>query len=128
MGRAKQLTMEEKTRIMCWGAEGVTPKDIAHRLGRNAATIRKHLAVLRDLPPNATPPPPKPRSGRPCSTSTRQDTRLINYVQRYPLKTARQLQKEVPGWRQVAVRTIQKRLQRKLGLSSLRAAKKPNSY
>jgi transposase len=46
-------------------------------------------------------------------------------VEQNPFKSARQLKKEVAGWGDVSVRTIQDRLQRKLGLPSRRAAKKP---
>ena len=42
-----------------------------------------------------------------------------------PFKSARELKKDVPGWSDVSVRTIQHRLQKQLGLPSRRAAKKP---
>jgi DNA-binding NarL/FixJ family response regulator len=65
MGKAKQLSLEEKNKIMCWAAEGVKTKQIATRLGCSERAIRMHLSVLKSLLPNATPPPPKARSGRP---------------------------------------------------------------
>ncbi len=100
-------------------------KEIASRLGRSERVVRIHLSVLKKLPPNAPPPPPKPRSGRPSKTSKTQDQRLKAYVEKYLFKSARQLKNEVVGWADVSVRTIQERLQKKLGLPSRRAAKKP---
>jgi hypothetical protein len=74
--------------------------------------------VLKKLPPNASPPPPKARSGCPGKTSKTQDQRLKAYVEKYPFKLARQLKNKVLGWADVSVRTIQERLQKKLGLLS----------
>ncbi len=70
-------------------------------------------------------PPQKARSGRPSKTSKAQDQRLKAYVEKYPFKSARELKNEVVVWADVSVRTIQERLQKKLGLPSRRAAKKP---
>jgi hypothetical protein len=84
-----------------------------------------HLSVLKSLPPNATPPPPKARSGRPSKTNFRQDLRLKRYVEKFPFKSARELKNEVQGWHDVSVRTIQEWLQKRMGLPSRRAAKKP---
>jgi transposase len=125
MPRGRQLSIEEKTKIMCWGGEGIKAKEIASRLGRTERAIYVHLRALKELPPKATPPPPRGRSGRPSKTTTIQDIRLKNYVQKNPFKSARQLKNEVPGWGDISVRTIQHRLQKKLGLPSRRAAKKP---
>ena len=125
MGKRSQLSIEEKTRILCWRAAGVTAKEMGERLGRNAMTIRRHIAAMKDLPSSATPPPAAARSGRPRVTSVPQDLRMKSYVQKNPFKTAKQLRKEVPGWGNVSVRTIQDRLKRELGLPARRAAKKP---
>ena len=116
MGKRSQLSIEEKTRILCWRAAGVTAKEMGERLGRNAMTIRRHIAAMKDLPSSATPPPAAARSGRPRVTSVPQDLRMKSYVQKNPFKTAKQLRKEVPGWGNVSVRTIQDRLKRELGL------------
>ena len=39
MGKRSQLSIEEKTRILCWRAAGVTAKEMGERLGRNAMTM-----------------------------------------------------------------------------------------
>ena len=122
MGKRSQLSIEEKTRILCWRAAGVTAKEMGERLGRNAMTIRRHIAAMKDLPSSATPPPAAARSGCPRVTSVPQDLRMKSYVQKNPFKTAKQLRKEVPGWGNVSVRTIQDRLKRELGLPARRAA------
>ncbi len=122
MPKAKQFS---QTKIMCWAAAGTTTKEIAARLGRSERATRTHIAALKNLPVNSSPPPTAARSGRPSKTSTTQDRRLKSYVEQNPFKSARQLKKEVAGWGDVSVRTIQDRLQRKLGLPSRRAAKKP---
>ncbi len=80
--------------------------------------MRNHLSVLKKLPPNASPPLPKARSGRPSKTSKTQDHRLKAYVEKYLFKSARQLKNEVVGWDDVSFRTIQEWLQKKLGLPS----------
>jgi transposase len=53
--------------------EGVVAKEIAKRLNRNAAAVRKVTAANRDLKPFSTPPPPKKRSGRPRMMANRED-------------------------------------------------------
>jgi hypothetical protein len=74
--------------------------------------------VLKKLPPNGSPPPPKAKSGRPSKTFKAQDQRLKAYVEKYPFKLARQLKIKVVDWADVSVRTLQKQLQKKLGLPS----------
>jgi hypothetical protein len=77
-----------------------------------------HFSVLKKLPPNASPPPPKSRSGHPSKTSKTKDQRLKAYVDKYPFKWARRLKNEIVGCADVSVRTIQEGLQKKLGLPS----------
>ena len=125
MGKGMQLSLEEKTKIMCWSEIGMTNTEIAERLGRSVVTIRLHRRLLKDLPPNAPSPPPRPRSGRPRISSPRRDARLKKYVELNPAKTAKELKKEVFGWDDKSVRFIQKKLQKELGLPSRCAAKKP---
>ncbi len=91
MWKEKQFLTEDKSKIMCWGEIRIKSKEIAARLGRRERAVWIHLSVLKKLPPNASPPPPKARSGRPSKTSKAQDQRLKAYVEKYPFKSARQL-------------------------------------
>lgn len=125
MPKAKQFDVGEKSKIMAWFWEGVTAKEIAKRLSRNAAAVRKIIAANRDLPQHATPPPAKKRSGRPRNATPTQEERLRRYVLRFPFKTARELKKEVAGWQDKSVRNIQRVCQKRLCLPSRCAAKKP---
>ncbi len=104
---------------------GNTAKDIAKILGRHPASIRKHIAVFKSLPPNELPPPPTKRSGKKRLSNDRLDNRLRHYVQQFPFKTAKELKNEVPGWENMSVRYIQKTLQKRLGLPARKPAKKP---
>jgi hypothetical protein len=118
MQKGKQFSTEEKSKIMCWGGFGINSKEIAAKLGRRERAVWNHLSVLKKLPPNASPPPPKARSGRPIKTSKTQDQRLKAYVEKYLFKSAQQLKNEMVGWDDISVRTIQELLQKKLGLPS----------
>ncbi len=118
MQKGKQFSTEEKSKIMCWGEIGINSKEIAARMGRRERAVRNHLSVLKKLPPNASPPPPKARSGRPIKTSKTQDQRPKAYVEKYLFKWARQRKNEVVGWDDVSVLAIQEWLQKKLGLPS----------
>jgi hypothetical protein len=73
------------------GGEGIKAKKIASRLGHIKRAFYAHLRTLKNLLPNAMPPPPQARSGRPSKTSTIHDRRLKDYVQKNPFKSARQL-------------------------------------
>jgi hypothetical protein len=84
------------------------------------------VAALKDLPINFMPPPAAAQSGRPSKTSTTQHRRLKSYLKQYTFKSARQLKNEVAGWADVLVRTIQDRLQKKLGLPLAFARKYKN--
>lgn len=125
MGRKKDISLEEKTRIVCWAQEGVKTTEIAARLGRHPAAVRKHLAVLRKQPENAPPPPPKHKSGRPSKATAVMKESLRREVLNCPFKTARELKNDVPGWSDISVRRIQHILQKELDLPARRAAKKP---
>lgn len=125
MPRAKQMTQVEKTQIKCWSDEGVSAKDIAGRLGRHAATVRRAVASMQGLSLSAVPPPAGKRSGRPKITSTRQDFRLKRYIMANPFKTAKEIKREVPGFEDVHVRTIQRTLLKRLQMPSRNAAAKP---
>ncbi len=109
MGKRKQFSTEEKSKVMCWGEIRIKSKEIAARLGRRERADWIHLSVLKKLPPNGSPPPPKARSGRPSKAS--QDQRLKAYVEKYPFKLARQLKNQVVCWADFLVRTLQKQLQ-----------------
>jgi transposase len=125
MPRGKQFDAAEKAKIMAWFYENVAPKEIAARLKRDVTAIRKIIRDNKTLPPSATPPPPKKRTGRPSLSSFRQQERLRRYVLRFPFKTGRELKAEVQGWSNLSVRTIQRVCKDKLGLPSRCAAKKP---
>jgi hypothetical protein len=87
--------------------------------------MHTHITALKNLPVSSSQLPPVARPGCPSKTSTIQDRRLKSYVKQNPFKSACQLKNEVAGWADVSVRTFQDRLQKKLGLPSRRAAKKP---
>ena len=57
-------------------------KEIAMRLKRNAAAVRKVIATNRDLPPFTSPPPPKKRSGRPRMMTAKKEERLHKFLLR----------------------------------------------
>ena len=125
MPRAKQFSAVEKTQIQCWHHEGISSKEIAGRLGRNAAAVRKFVAAVRDLPANVLPPAAVKRSGRPRLATSKAESRLKLYVQKYPFKTVKELKREVHGWHAASVRRIQKTLKERLGLPARSAATKP---
>ncbi len=85
------MSLEEKTKIMCWAAEGVKTKQIAARLAFCERPICMHLDFLKSLQQNATPLLPQTRFGCPSKTNRTQDLRLMNYVEKNPFKTAKEL-------------------------------------
>ncbi len=109
--KSKDMSIENKAKIMCL-AEKIPRKEIAARLGIHPSTIRGHLAVLRELPPTASPLANKQRSGHPRIAKFVQETRLRNYVLRQPFKTAREIKKEVTSQGNKQVRFIQKTRQK----------------
>jgi hypothetical protein len=117
-GKRKQFSTEEKSKVMCWEENRIRSKEIAARLGIRERAFWIHLSVLKKLLPDASPPLPKARSGRPSNTSKTQDQRLKAHVKKYPFKSAQQLKNEVVGWAEVSDRTIQEQLQKTLGLPS----------
>jgi DNA-binding CsgD family transcriptional regulator len=54
MPRAKQFSLEEKTKIICWAAAETTTKEIAASLGRSNRTTLTHIAALKNLLVNST--------------------------------------------------------------------------
>jgi len=127
MGAKKNFSLEELTSLKCCLQDGMRTSEIAARLGRSEVGVRMQARRLKSLPPNASLLPPKATTGRPTKTSKVQDERLKKYVLEHPLKTARQLKNEVPGWSEVSVRTIQSRLQKKLDVPARRDVKNPLS-
>ena len=125
MPKGKQFDVVEKAKVLAWHGEGVSTKEIAARLGRHIRSIQVIIKANRDLPPTATPPPPKRRSGRPRITTAVQDERLRRHVLAFPFHTAKELKRMVEGWSHVSVRRIQAICQKRLGLPSRCAAKKP---
>ena len=86
IGKGKHFSTEEKSKIMCWGDIEIKNKEIAARLGRRERAVWMHFSVLKKLLPNASPPPPKSRSGHPSKTSKTQDHRLKAYIEKCPFK------------------------------------------
>ena len=125
MPRGKQFDVGEKTIIMTLFTEGVAPKEIAMRLKRNTAAVRKVITAYRDLPAFTSPPPPKKRSGRPRMMTAKKEERLRKFLLRNPFKTAKEVKAELPGWGNASVRLIQKTSQTRLKMPSRSAAKKP---
>jgi hypothetical protein len=125
MGKRKDITVEEKTKILCWKEEGVSTADIAARLGRHPAAIRKQYAILKNLPPMTPPSSIKKRLGGITKISFAMKNRLRQAVLKHPFKSAKELKKDVPGWDKISVHMIQHVLQKQLGLPSRVAAKKP---
>jgi transposase len=125
MPPTKEISFGEKVNIKHWFEQGMSTKEIATKLGRHLASIRKHVAVIKTLPPTDLPPPPMKRSGRKKLSDDRLEKRLRQYVMQFPFKTAKELKNEVPGWENMTVRYIQKTLQKRLGLPARNAAKKP---
>ena len=125
MPRGKQYTIDEKAKIQAWMAEDLTFLEMASRLKRDVSGVRKMAASLRQLPVDATPPPAKARSGRPRVTTPRQDEKLRQFIYKCPFKTAKEVKREVPGYRKLSVRRIQAILKERLKIPSRAAAAKP---
>ena len=118
MPRGKQYTIDEKAKIQAWMAEDLTFLEMASRLKRDVSGVRKMAASLRQLPVDATPPPAKARSGRPRVTTPRQDEKLRQFIYKCPFKTAKEVKREVPGYRKLSVRRIQAILKERLKIPS----------
>jgi hypothetical protein len=125
MGRKSDISLEEKIKIGCWVDEGIITAEIAARLGRHPAAIRKHIAVFKKMPKNALPTPTTKRKGRISKISVRMKERLMIFASRQPFKSARELKNKVMGWGDISVRRIQFILQKELKMPSRVAAKKP---
>jgi transposase len=105
--------------------EGIKTAEIAARLGRHPAAVRKHIAAFKKLPPTTPPFSFKKRPGPKSKIDIRMKDRLRRYVSQFPFKTAKELKNEVGGWSNISVRIIQHVLQKQLGLPSRKASKKP---
>lgn len=124
MGR-KKLTMEEKARALALIEQGMPVKHVAAELNVSRVSLFKLKKSAASLP-TGTLPPRKLGCGRKRKTSERTDKMLVREVKQNPSITAAELKKKHPDLLQdVAVRTLQHRLQKDLGLPCRRAAKKP---
>jgi hypothetical protein len=47
MGKGKQFSTEEKSKIMCWGEIRIKNKEIVARLGPRERAVWIHLSVLK---------------------------------------------------------------------------------
>ena len=124
MGK-KRITDDMKRAILELHKEGKSYGEIAARLDVGKATVHLWVTRARELPEGVIPPIPKPK-GRPRLTSPQTDRMLRRRVLESPSISARELRTENPGTlKDVALRTIQHRLQKHLKLPTRRPAAKP---
>ncbi len=64
MPPTKEISYGEKVTIRHMFGLGIPAKEIGAKLGRHPALIRKHIAIIKTVPPNELLPPPKKRPGR----------------------------------------------------------------
>jgi hypothetical protein len=128
MLRGKQFDIVEKAKdfglAFCWPI----CKEIAGKLKRHDASIRKVICDNKALPEDALPSAPKRRSGRPRIMEHGHEERLRFYLLWFPFKTAKELKAEVPGCAKLSVSQIQLICQKRLALPSRCAAKKALAY
>ncbi len=115
MGKIKDISPEEKTRMQCWLHKGVKNTEIAARLGRHPGM----------LTPKTPPTPAKCRPGPKGEETARMVNRQALYVKRNSFKTGCELRNEEFGWSHVLVRRIPENLLKKLYLPFCVAAEKP---
>ncbi len=108
---------------MTWFCEGVTTKEIASRLTKNVSEVTKIIRENKTLPPAATPP--TPQEAVPVSPVQWPSAKIIGCTVTPYNTRLRELKEVVIGWSTISVRAIQKICQKKLGLQSRFAAKKP---
>jgi hypothetical protein len=70
-------------------------KEIAAKLGSNPALVRKHIAVIKTLPPNELPLLPMKRPSRKRVSTDRLDNRLRHY-------DCKRYKNEVPDWENIS--------------------------
>ena len=120
-----QLSIEQKSRALTLLEEGASVIREAAELGVTRMTIYR-LKKAGDTHPSGTTPQLKKSSGRPKKTSSHTDLILKKEVKVDPGITALELKKKYPILLQdVAMRTVQHRLQKDLKLPLRQAAKKP---
>ncbi len=114
----KHLSPEVKASIIAYRDTGMATSEIASRMGRDRATIKRVLATSRALPEKGVPPRKK-GSGR------KKKLILKRQIKKYPAMTADQLRESLPELAHLADRTIQHALQKHLKMPSRVAALKP---
>ncbi|XP_076036784.1 uncharacterized protein LOC143022442 [Oratosquilla oratoria] len=125
MGRSK-LSMQEKARALALLEQGMSAIRIAADLQVTRRVIYSLKKAAATHPPGTVPQRIKPGSGAPKKTSTRTDKILKREVMSDPCITAVSLKQKHPALlKNVAVRTVQHRLQKDLKMPARRAAKKP---
>jgi len=124
-GTAKDFSPAEKAKVKLWREQAISCKEIAAKLGRSEVGVRRAYRSLKFLPATVEPPAAKMRPGRPRLTTTRQDEGLRRYVTRHPFKTAKEVKREVAGFKKLSVRRIQEILRKRLALPARAAAEKP---
>lgn len=101
MPRGKKFSVNEKTQIIGWYHDGISPKEMANRLGRSVGAVRKIIASVRSaLPTVNVPPPAAPkRSARPRQASGKELECLkrLERLKRHMKKTAEELRREMLG-------------------------------
>ena len=121
MGRTK-LTVEEKIRALTLLEEGVPMTHIANHLKVTRRTVYKLKYAAAGLP-SGTIPRRKEGTGGQRKTSLMTDHVLRQEVDENPLITAAELKNKHPELlKNVAIRTIQHRIQKDLGLPRRQAA------
>jgi hypothetical protein len=76
-------------------------------LGCHPAAIRKHVAVLKSLPPSTPVLSFKRRPGSHRKIWDTMKDRLRRHVLQHPFKSAKQLRRDIIGWQRISVRSIQ---------------------
>ena len=121
----KHTSSEEKAKLLALRQEKVFIKEICARSGRAKSTVVKFLASAKGLPSNKVPQH-RFGGGHKKKTSNATNTLIKREVQKNPPLIALELKNLHPELLEnVAVRIIQHRLQKGLGLPSCKAAKKP---
>ena len=122
MPKRRNLSIEERAAVVTLSKEKYTGRAIARRLKISLCAVQK---ILKKVCETGTVKD-RPRSGRPSSTTPRQDRLLCNLSLSDRTATSRDLKRELEDatGSQISCRTIRRKLL-KCGLKGCIAARKP---